>query len=132
MKSYLLLPTSVVGAFGLVASVLTTAFAGHPPDLHAVVSAKSGPTLRGNVTVTGNLKLRKGLDVTGLSLARGGEQVSNGLSVLSGGIMTDSEKVTGTLQAQSAIVSQNLQATDLQASALTLTGPNQATTALNL
>lgn len=112
MRKYVTYVASVAGAAALVGTVLTNAFAGAPDPIHTLAKANRAKqyNVAGNLEVKGVMRVDKNNSVYGTLYAHHAEQVWQGLLVHSGGVNSDSLKVTGSAEMQSAIVDGNLQA----------------------
>lgn len=124
---------SVVGAGALVASVLTNALASRPAP--HIAQAGRNETVTGSLTVNGVIHAKKNETIYGNFYTKGKAEIykgllirANGLTVTSGGGKFDSLDVSGALHAQSGAIDQNLnvtgnvQAANLSASSLTVSG----------
>lgn len=130
----------VIPAFGagaLVLSAFSGAFASRTDGLRQLARSQKTTTVNGNLKVTNVARVKSNLSVYGVAYSHGGAQIWQGLLVRSGGVKTDRLDVTGPLAAQSATVSNNLQAGTLQAttingSTLTLSGAGTVGGTLNV
>ncbi len=121
---------SVLAAGVLVLTGSSAALAGHPAPIGTLERANvHHTTVNGALTVTNVLRVQANSSVYGHLYAHNGAQVwsgllvrTGGLSVVSGGIKSDSLDLSGPLQAGQVTVSGNLQAGAISGSSLSLSG----------